>query len=85
MSAENSWLKVCFCFKGWLKWQSTPVFLPAESHGGRSLVGYSPWGRKESDTSERLHFLSLSLMVNITKINFQIYIFPGETRSINMR
>ena len=27
-----------------------------ESHGGRSLVGYSPWGRKESDTTERLHF-----------------------------
>ena len=34
----------------------TPVLLPGESHGGRSLVGYSPWGRKESDTTERLHF-----------------------------
>ena len=34
---------------------STPVFLPGESHGRRSLVGYSPWGRKESDTTERLH------------------------------
>ena len=33
----------------------TPVFLPGESHGRRSLVGYSPWGRKESDTTERLH------------------------------
>ena len=30
--------------------------LPGESHGGRSLVGYSPWGRKESDTTEQLHF-----------------------------
>ena len=30
-------------------WQLTPVFLPAESHGQRSLVGYSPWGRTESD------------------------------------
>ena len=29
------------------KWQTTPVFLPGESHGQRSLVGYSPWGRKE--------------------------------------
>ena len=28
------------------KWQSTPVFLPGESHGQRSLAGYSPWGRK---------------------------------------
>ena len=27
-----------------------------KSHGWRSLVGYSPWGRKESDTTERLHF-----------------------------
>ena len=33
-------------------WQPTPVFLPGESHGQRSLVGYSPWGHKESDTIE---------------------------------
>ena len=38
------------------KWQSTPVLLPGESHGGRSLAGYSPWGHKKSDTTERLHF-----------------------------
>ena len=36
----------------------TPVFLPGESHGQRSLVGCSPRGRKESDTTERLHFHS---------------------------
>ena len=34
------------------KWQSTPVFLPGKSHGQKSLVGYSPWGRKESDITE---------------------------------
>ena len=34
------------------KWQPTSVFLPGESHGRRSLVGYSPWGLKESDTTE---------------------------------
>ena len=34
------------------KWQPTPVFLPGESHGQRSLVGYSLWGHKESDTTE---------------------------------
>ena len=34
----------------------TPVLLPGKSHGPRSLVGCSPWGRKESDTTERLHF-----------------------------
>ena len=33
--------------------------LPGRSHGRRSLVGYSLWGCKESDTTERLHFLSL--------------------------
>ena len=33
-----------------------PVLLPRESHGWKSLVGYSPWGRKESDSTERLHF-----------------------------
>ena len=38
------------------EWQPTPVLLPGESHGRRSLVGYNPWGRKESDTTERLHF-----------------------------
>ena len=40
------------------KWQPTPVLLPGESHGGRSLVGYSPWGCKELETTERLHFTS---------------------------
>ena len=39
------------------KWQSTPILLPGKSHGQRSLVGYSPWGRKESDTTERPHFI----------------------------
>ena len=33
-------------------WQPTPVFLPGESHGQRSLVGYSPWGRTELDMAE---------------------------------
>ena len=38
------------------KWQPTPVLLPGKSHGQRSVVGYSPRGRKDSDTTERLHF-----------------------------
>ena len=37
-------------------WQSTPVLLPGKSHGRRSLVGCSPWGWEESDTTEWLHF-----------------------------
>ena len=38
------------------KWQPTPVLLPGKSHGQRSLAGCSPWGCKESDMTERLHF-----------------------------
>ena len=38
------------------QWQPIPVLLPGKSHGQRSLVGCSPWGREESDTTERLHF-----------------------------
>ena len=38
------------------QWHPTPVLLPGKSHGRRSLVGCSPWGREESDTTERLHF-----------------------------
>ena len=41
------------------KWQPTPVFLPGKLCGQRSLVGYSPWGGKESDTTEQLHSLTL--------------------------
>ena len=45
---------------GWRrKWQPTPIFLPGKFHGLRSLVGYSPQGRKESDTTERPLLLSL--------------------------
>ena len=38
------------------EWLSTPVLLPGKSHGQGSLVGYSPWGCKELDTTELLHF-----------------------------
>ena len=38
------------------KWQPTPVFFPGKSHWWKTLAGYSPWGRKESDTTERLYF-----------------------------
>ena len=44
------------------QWHPTPVPLPGKSLGWRSLLGCSPWGRQESDTTERLHFhFSLSL------------------------
>ena len=40
---------------------NTLVFLPGEFHGQRSLVGYSPWGHKESDMTERLILSALSV------------------------
>ena len=43
------------------KWQPTLIFLHGESHGQRSLVGYSPWDLKESDTTERLNSSSSML------------------------
>ena len=38
------------------RWHRTPVLLPGKPHGRRSPVGCSPWGRSESDRTERLHF-----------------------------
>ena len=47
----NPWVRKIL----WREWQPTPVFLTAESHGQRSLVGYTPWGGyTELDTTERL-------------------------------
>ena len=44
-------------FESWRRqWHPTPELLPGKSHGWRSLVGCSPWGHEESDTTERLHF-----------------------------
>ena len=41
------------------QWHPTPVLLPGDSHGQRSLVGCSPWGSKESDTTEPVYFHTL--------------------------
>ena len=48
-------------------WQPTPVFLPKEFHGQRSLVGYSPRDRKELDTTESLTLLSCLASVHISR------------------
>ena len=47
------------------KWQPTPVFLPGESHGQRSLVGYSPWHCKELDMTEATEH---KVIIKINKI-----------------
>ena len=43
------------------KWQPTPVLLPGKCRGRRSLVGYSPWGHKESDLTEQAHMHALGM------------------------
>ena len=60
VAKSRTWLTgftLIFTFMHWRrKWQPTPLLLPGESHGQRSLVGCRLWGRTESDTTERLHF-----------------------------
>ena len=56
-------------------WQSTPVFLPGESHGQRSLVGYSPWGcRGRHDWSD----LSQSSTGGMWTPGEQVFVLPGD-------
>ena len=55
----DPWVGQIPCRREWLP---TPVFLPGESHGQKSLTGYSPWGRKDSDMTER-RALSLSVLL----------------------
>ena len=57
---ENPWRR---------EWLLAPVFLPGEFHGQRSLVGYSPWGRQESDMTEWLT-LSLSFKEDKNWVDF---------------
>ena len=56
------------------KWQPTPVLLAGKSHGRGSVVGYSPWGLKESDTTEGLHyyFFFTTQLVCIPQIKWSI-------------
>ena len=61
------------------KWQATPVSLPGKSHGQRSLVGCSPWGCEESDTTERLY---ICVCVCVYLLSVCVYLlrsqdFPG--------
>ena len=69
------------------KWQPTPVFLPEESHGLRSLVGYSPRGRKECDTTDLTFFLSffLSLAVDTVVSTNIIWVGVGKPFRVPLR
>ena len=58
-------------------WHPTPVLLPRKSHGRRSLVDCSPWGREESDTTERLHFHALEKQM-ATHSSVLVWRIPGK-------
>ena len=62
------------------KWWPTPVLLPGKSHGWRSLVGYSPWSRKELDTPERLQFTHFILYHWRRKWQHTPVFLPGESQ-----
>ena len=59
------------------KWQPTTVFLLGKSHGQRSLVGYSPWGCKESDTTGQLHTHTHTHTYTVLKVAYlkKVYAF----------
>ena len=74
-----------FCFSWRRQRHPTPAFLPGKSHGQGSLVGYSPWGWKESDTTEQLHFHFILLRVYSESIKpacidskFLMVLFSGD-------
>ena len=63
----------------------TPVLLPGKSHGQRSLVGCSPWGHKESDTTERLHFFTSALRETSPMLSFPPALIPVLPSSLFLR
>ena len=72
LPAMQTWFDPWVRKISWIREQLlTPLFLPGEFHGQRSLAGYNPWGLKESDTTEQLT-LSLSHNINLTKIKFYL-------------
>ena len=62
--------------KNYRKWQTTPALLPGKSCGQRSLIGYSPWGRKESDTTKLL----ASYLKTTKEKKRKICLFPRQTK-----
>ena len=75
-----SWFGTSLLFYRRRKWEPIPVLLPGKSHGQRSLVGYSPWGLEELDTTEQLHFhFSLSCIGEGNGNPLPVFL-PGESR-----
>ena len=71
----------------WRKeWLPTPIFLPGKSHGQRNLAGYSPWGNKELDTTERLSLRKVTeYRINMPKINNFFSVFTISTQELKVK
>ena len=71
------------------EWQPLPVFLPGESHGQKNLAGYSPWGRKQSDTTEQLqfhfHFIYRSVCMSVSQLICPLPFSPLVTSLFSTR
>ena len=78
LEVRQKWIRVSI--KVCLIWHPTPVPLPGNSHGRRSLVGCSPWGREESDTTERLHFHFFTFLHWRRKWQPTPVFLPGESQ-----
>ena len=72
-----AWLSECWWRR---QWHPTPVLLPGKSHGWRSLVGCSPWGCEESDTTKRLPFHFFTFMHWRRKWQPTPVFSPGESQ-----
>ena len=80
---RDTWVRFLGRKAAWgRKWQCILAVLPGNSHARRSLIGYTPWGRKESDTTEWLHFTS---QIYMNSHNFKISILVTSTIQHNMR
>ena len=66
------------------KWQPTPVLLPGESHGQRSLDDYSPWSREESDMTERLILYYYTISPVLKTKTFVHLLSSGSTSISNL-
>ena len=66
--------------------EPTPVLLPGKSHGWKSLVGCSPWGREESETTERLHLKQIQVPSAFKNVRcsprFMYFMVVGETTEL---
>ena len=66
------------------EWQSTPVFLPGEFHGQRSLVAYGPGGHKESDMTEWLTLTFFTFFLKSKMLHWQVVSHENKHRVYNI-